>query len=663
MKKVVSGVLIVLFLASMLSMAFNVAPVNAIPDPVTWFAEDTTTKGNWYPTAAGSPIGVYGSYAYILPNPPLIRVEVPVGDYSFPVGGYSELPSPPYSWTGSQIGGLQYWDTHPPYPSDAPYCDEYWSKIPEVTYEAIGTRIDLGIPFPPRELIDVIDGTSYIRAACGWRGTTITLTLSLPAGSQLLSLYILDYDTTARRETITVSDGVGVSATKIVNYQFDGGLYENFFVYLTSAGTVTVTITWTAGANAVVSGVFLSATSLTPTVPGVNEIRFENEDATTKGNWMGTYGDLGYIKCAWNVPGTKTNYSWTFAYDATGGLFATEGSYSADESQYAWTAKLPLIEYVQYPVFEWAWEGWQSSQGADPRRVYYPVGSGGNHWRLACWDDGGERCLPLHGYMNFPLFFPEGTYLLSLYAYDYERNQRTTQEYRIYDETMTPLTDPVQISGTAFDEGIYEIFMVVAPPGGLTIIVQVYNDAGHPSPTLNVLLSGIFVDKLEYVCGLTIGFWKTNAAKDLGLIKGTPQVLKDPYLGLLGCVVDGYSGDISDWGEWGISKPIDNVDLKWALHWLSYGAYDPTTNGFTLPEASNSTVKARAQLLALLLTACYKGSSYTNGLITIPGYDGPHPISYWIDLIIGYYNSGDYETVYYLANYLNEHCALSPVDP
>ncbi len=304
-KKIVSALA---FLAFALAFGSTALANSCTGGTVNWFAEDTITKGDWYFNPVGSPIGVYGSYAYILPNPPTNYDEINIGPFSTPIGfdfsnstSWWILQSPPYNFTWEQVLGLGF------YKPDPPYWDEYWSQVPNVTYYVNGTRY---IPNP---------------------------------------------------------------------------------IYNTS--------------------------------------------------------------------------------------------------------------YVQYPVFEWAWNTMHSFvSGQDPREAYYPqLGQ----WRLACWDDGNERCGPFHGYMNFTMFFPEGRYLLSLYAYDYEMFSRDSQEYRIYD-TEGNLLASKQISGQSFDEGVFEDFEVIAPECGFTIVVQVYNDAGHvpfgyPYPedrTNNILLSGIFVDKI-----------------------------------------------------------------------------------------------------------------------------------------------------------------------
>jgi hypothetical protein len=171
-------------------------------------------------------------------------------------------------------------------------------------------------------------------------------------------------------------------------------------------------------------------------------------------------------------------------------------------------------EVIQYPAFSFAWSPWHSTQ-TGPREVFYEsLNNGSSGWRYMSWDDGGERCFPSHGYLNVTLVFPEGEWQLALYAYDHEaaatgnKKARDSQEYRIYD-VNGGLLDTAEISGTAFVSGVYEIFKVTAPHDGYTIIVQVYNSGTHypkdsytngnypPDHTINVVLSGIFVDLWE----------------------------------------------------------------------------------------------------------------------------------------------------------------------
>jgi len=287
------------------------------------------------------------------------------------------------------------------------------------------------------------------------------------------------------------------------------------------------------------AGILVASTAVVPSLASPGTVQWVAEDRITKGNWLfdpkgspfGTYGSCGHILPNAPQTGLETPigefsvpiggydalldppYNW--AYNQFLGL-----PYHKQNPPY-WDEYVPMsptrITYyingtrlapsetieIQYPAFEYAWEDWHSVQ-TEPREVYYtmaiPGTGGGPGWRLASWDDGGERCQPSHGYMNFTLTFPKGDYYLSLYAYDYERTSRWSQEYRIYDSTGTNLLASKGISGNVLDEGVYEIFRVTAPDDGLTIILQVYNDAGHvgepfpPDKTNNVVLSGIFLD-------------------------------------------------------------------------------------------------------------------------------------------------------------------------
>lgn len=241
-----------------------------------------------------------------------------------------------------------------------------------------------------------------------------------------------------------------------------------------------------------------------------------SEDTTTGGYWVGTYGSYMYA-----LPNPKDN----FVEDPIGCFCVPCGGYSAlAKSPYYWTpsqiqglaswqhnspygdeykSTSPAVtysvqgtrtNYVQYPVFEWSWDGFTPAQ-TDPlnRACWYPSH---NAYRLAAWDDGGERGTPIHGYMNFILTFPKGTYKLTVYAYDYEgiwSIYRESELFRIY--YGTTLLANHGISQPAFTQGVYESFQITISSTSASITLQVYNDAGHPA-TNNVMLSGIFVDKM-----------------------------------------------------------------------------------------------------------------------------------------------------------------------
>jgi hypothetical protein len=67
-----------------------------------------------------------------------------------------------------------------------------------------------------------------------------------------LELYAVDWDSTARRETIAVGD-----QTAVLSSAFNEGAWVSFPITVAAGGTVTITVDRLAGANAVLSGVFL----------------------------------------------------------------------------------------------------------------------------------------------------------------------------------------------------------------------------------------------------------------------------------------------------------------------------------------------------------------------------------------------------------------------
>ena len=451
----------------------------AAPVQVEWIGEDTTTGGDWL-NPAGSPVGTYGSCAYILPDPPAEELEVARGAFSAPVGfdigdplTYGLLGDSPYNWTSTQMAGLGY------YEPDSPYGDEFWSALVDFSFTVAGTEICV----PSRVLADPVD--SSLRKAATYFGSNVVVAASMPAGTYAVSLYMLDFDSNARVQVGMLSAAGGADAVQVQG--FNDGVYLTFFVHLPQADVLAIDISQVAGANAVLAGVFVDATALTPADAQIAEIGFVEADWDTQGGWVGSYGGLGYVLAGWNAP-PSTALAWDASLDAAGGVL--DGNYSVDGTVFAWSDFQSYTECVQYPVFEWAWEEYQELP-SDPRAVYFPSQ---DKWRLTVWDDGGERGTPVNGYIDFNLFFPEGQYLLSLYTYDYETNQRESVEFVLYDENGAELASR-QVSGDALDGGAYEQFVVDVPAGGGSLIVQVVNDAGYPA-SLNTLLAGIFVDCL-----------------------------------------------------------------------------------------------------------------------------------------------------------------------
>ncbi len=127
-------------------------------------------------------------------------------------------------------------------------------------------------------------GTSRI-AACWYLPTSFTVDVNLTDGNAHdLELYFLDYDNKGRSEQVQLSNVAtgAVLDTETIS-SFTSGVYLKWAV----SGNFLITITRTAGINAVLSGLFID-------LPPAPSATFLARDATTEGSWIGTYGVQGY---------------------------------------------------------------------------------------------------------------------------------------------------------------------------------------------------------------------------------------------------------------------------------------------------------------------------------------------------------------------------------
>ncbi len=155
------------------------------------------------------------------------------------------------------------------------------------------------------------------RIAAGWYSTSsFTVNVNITDGLQHdLELYFVDWDSDARAETVQISDlatGLVLSTQSISS--FHNGVYLNFAV----GGDIVITITGTAGTNAVLNGLFFDPLHM-PTPAPPTSATFLNTDPTTQGTWMGVYGVQGYdiIGSSANLPGYASvtpsgqlSYTW-----------------------------------------------------------------------------------------------------------------------------------------------------------------------------------------------------------------------------------------------------------------------------------------------------------------------------------------------------------------
>ena len=166
-------------------------------------------------------------------------------------------------------------------------------------------------------------------AACWYRSSSFTVNVNLVDGqSHNLALYALDYGNGGRQEevqVISVATGVVLEAETISS--FADGIYLPFTV----TGDVEIVVTRLAGPNAVLSGLFFDpASSLTR----ASTANFSARNVTTQGNWIGSYGTLGYdmagdgssIPSGITVTPGGTNYTWSTSTTASQALQNPGGS-------------------------------------------------------------------------------------------------------------------------------------------------------------------------------------------------------------------------------------------------------------------------------------------------------------------------------------------------
>jgi subtilisin len=131
---------------------------------------------------------------------------------------------------------------------------------------------------------------SQRRATTWYHSSSLRLHLTFSAAySGALHLYALDWNSTARRQSVTVDDGSGPRVSTLSS-PFNTGVWIHVPISVPAGGVVSVSADRTAGSNAVLSGLFLGGAGSPPSAgwePGV------------QGDWVGTYGAAGYALGAW----------------------------------------------------------------------------------------------------------------------------------------------------------------------------------------------------------------------------------------------------------------------------------------------------------------------------------------------------------------------------
>jgi hypothetical protein len=205
--------------------------------------------------------------------------------------------------------------------------------------------------------------TSTRSAACYYDANQLRLHLTFPAAySGTLHIYALDWDTTNRRETITVNDGSGPQTANITT-DFSQGAWVNIPINVPAAGSVSITITPHAGYNAVLSGIFLGGppTSIPTTPTGLNVSAVSSSQIGL--SWTGSDGATTYYKIqrspdgsSWNQVGTSvaTTFTDTGLTSSTTYFYRVLASNSAGDSGPSnVVSATTLLSYGQSPQGTW----------------------------------------------------------------------------------------------------------------------------------------------------------------------------------------------------------------------------------------------------------------------------------------------------------------------
>ncbi len=128
-------------------------------------------------------------------------------------------------------------------------------------------------------------------AGVWYSSTSFTVDLNITDGNtHQLAAYLLDWDTTTRREKIEILDAAGNTLdTQNLTSSFSSGV----FLVWSVTGHVKLRVTLTGGPNAVLSGLFFGASNTATAGPG--SATFVRLDSTTRGNWRALYGAEGYV--------------------------------------------------------------------------------------------------------------------------------------------------------------------------------------------------------------------------------------------------------------------------------------------------------------------------------------------------------------------------------
>jgi len=352
------------------------------------------------------------------------------------------------------------------------------------------------------------------RATCWYQGSELRLHLAFPSAySGTLHIYAIDWDSTSRRESITIDDGNGPRTANLLS-DFSQGVWINLPISVAVSGTLTITVDRTAGANAVLSGLFLGVPSAPPAAPtGLTATPASASQINLA--WSGVSGANGYQverspdgSTGWNAVGTPTSPSFsdlgltastTYYYrvEATNVAGTSTPSGTASATTNLAVSQAPQGSWVgSYGTNGYDLLGWNgttdlTSLPADAtasltQGARWTWASSTSDGRALQSPDASSRrasCVYASGTLTLQITFTSGyTGTLHLYAVDYDS---TTRRQTVY---IGDSNGQRQASlSSDFSQGAWITAPITVATNG-TLTITVNSTAGA-----NAVLSGLFL--------------------------------------------------------------------------------------------------------------------------------------------------------------------------
>ena len=193
----------------------------------------------------------------------------------------------------------------------------------------------------PRAL-QVTNGSSSRIASVYYSASSFTLDVNLTDGNvHKVSLYLCDWNSYSRAETISILDAGTSDVLDTQSFaSFSGGIWAPW----TIKGHVKIVVTYTAGDNAVINGIFFDTPGTLTHPTATATASYIGSDATTQGTWTGKYGNDGQILAnsthnpptsyAVVTPSGNSNFTFTTTTADPRALQVTSGSSSRIASVY-----------------------------------------------------------------------------------------------------------------------------------------------------------------------------------------------------------------------------------------------------------------------------------------------------------------------------------------